>query len=93
MRIVFKILLFPVVLVLSMLVWFCRAMCWFSSGVLSLASFVFFALGILALFEKDYFNVGVGIITAWLLSPFGLPLAAEWIIDRVENVKDTIAAM
>ena len=93
MRIVFKILLFPAVFVLSMLVWFCRAMCWFSSGVLSLASFVFFALGILALFEKDYFNVGVGIITAWLLSPFGLPLVAEWIIDRVENVKDAIAAI
>ena len=53
MRIVFKILLVPVVFVLSMLVWFCRAMCWFSSGVLSLASLVFFALGILALFEKD----------------------------------------
>ena len=70
MRIVFKILLFPVVFVLSMLVWFCHAM-----------------------FEKDYFNVGVGIITAWLLSPFGLPLAAEWIIDRVENVKDAIAAI
>ena len=93
MKSVFKILLFPVVFVLSMLVWFCRAMCWFSSGVLSLVSFVFFALGILALFEKDYFNVGVGIITAWLLSPFGLPLAAEWIIDRVENVKDAIAAI
>lgn len=67
MRIVFKILLFPVVFVLSMLVWFCRAICWFSSGVLSL--------------------------TSWLLSPFGLPLAAEWIIDRVENVKDAIAAI
>ena len=93
MRIVFKILLFPVVFVLSMLVWFCRAICWFSSGVLSLTSFVFFALGIVALFEQDYFNVGVGIITAWLLSPFGLPLAAEWIIDRVENVKDAIAAI
>ena len=50
MRIVFKILLFPVVFVLSMLVWFCRAICWFSSGVLSLTSFVFFALGIVALF-------------------------------------------
>lgn len=75
MRIVFKILLVPVVFVLSMLVWFCRAMCWFSSGVLSLASFVFFALGILALFEKDYFNVGVGII------PHGcsVPLACRWL--------------
>ena len=77
MRIVFKILLFPVVFVLSMLVWFCRAMCWFSSGVLSLASFVFFVLGIVALFEKDYFNVGVGIITAWLLSRCRQDLCAK----------------
>ena len=55
MRIVFKILLFPVVFVLSMLVWFCRAICWFSSGVLSLASFVFFVLGIVALCSATRF--------------------------------------
>lgn len=93
MRIVFKILLLPLVLVLTLLVCFCRAMTMFSSVLLNIAAFVFFAVSLLALWERDFFNVGFGLVMAWLFSPYGLPLMAEWIIDRVEDVKDAIAAI
>ena len=93
MRIVFKILLLPLVLVLTLLVCFCRAMTMFSSVLLNIAAFVFFAVSLLALWERDFFNVGVGLVMAWLFSPYGLHLMAEGIIDRVEDVKDAIAAI
>ena len=70
MRILLKILLFPVVLVLTVLVAFCRFVCLFSGMI----------LGIVAM---DGF-IGF-MILAWLVSPYGLPMAASWLTERVAD--------
>ena len=50
MRILLKILLFPVVLVLTVLVAFCRFFCLFSGMVLGIVAVLLFLIGLLVLF-------------------------------------------
>ena len=70
MRILLKILLFPVVLVLTVLVAFCRFFCLFSGMILGIVAVLLFLMFM---------------VLAWLVSPYGLPLAASWLTERVAD--------
>ena len=74
MRILLKVLLFPLTLFLTLLVAFCRFFCLFSGMVLSIAAMVLFLLGLVL-----------------LVSPYGLPLAAGWLTDQIERIRDWLA--
>ena len=76
MRILLKILLFPVVLVLTVLVAFCRFFCLFSGLIL---------IGLLVLFAGRVDGFIGFMVLAWLVSPYGLPLAASWLTERVAD--------
>ena len=73
MRIILKVLLFPVVLVLTVLVAFCRFICLFSGMILGILAVLLFLIGLLVL------------LLAWLVSPYGLPMAASWLTERVAD--------
>ena len=75
MRIIIKILLFPIVLALTLLVAFCRFFCLFSGMV----------LGIVVLFAGRVDGFIGFLVLAWLVSPYGLPLAASWLTERVAD--------
>ena len=75
MRIILKVLLFPVVLVLTVLVAFCRFICLFSGMILGILAVLLFLIGLLVLFAG----------LAWLVSPYGLPMAASWLTERVAD--------
>ena len=82
MRIIIKILLFPIVLALTLLVAFCRFFCLFSGMVLGIVAFLLFLLGIVVLFAGRVDGFIGFLILAWLVSPYGLPLAASWASSR-----------
>ena len=79
MRIIIKILLFPIVLALTLLVAFCRFFCLFSGMVLGIVAFLLFLLGIVVLFAGRVDGFIGFLVLAWLVSPYGLPLAASWL--------------
>uniref|UniRef100_UPI003FEF60A4 CD1845 family protein n=1 Tax=Candidatus Ventrimonas sp. TaxID=3048889 RepID=UPI003FEF60A4 len=81
MRIIIKILLFPIVLALTLLVAFCRFFCLFSG----IAAFLLFLLGIVVLFAGRVDGFIGFLVLAWLVSPYGLPLAASWLTERVAD--------
>lgn len=83
MRIIIKILLFPIVLALTLLVAFCRFFCLFSGMVLGIVAFLLFLLGIVVLFAGRVDGFIGFLVLAWLVSPYGLPLAASWLTERV----------
>ena len=83
MRIIIKILLFPIVLALTLLVAFCRFFCLFSGMALGIVAFLLFLLGIVVLFAGRVDGFIGFLVLAWLVSPFGLPLAASWLTERV----------
>lgn len=83
MRIIIKILLFPIVLALTLLVAFCRFFCLFSGMVLGIVAFLLFLLGIVVLFAGRVDGFIGFLVLAWLVSPYGLSLAASWLTERV----------
>ena len=85
MRIIIKILLFPIVLALTLLVAFCRFFCLFSGMVLGIVAFLLFLLGIVVLFAGRVDGFIGFMVLAWLVSPYGLPLAASWLTERVAD--------
>lgn len=85
MRILIKILLFPIVLALTLLVAFCRFFCLFSGMVLGIVAFLLFLLGIVVLFAGRVDGFIGFLVLAWLVSPYGLPLAASWLTERVAD--------
>ena len=89
MRIFLKILLFPVVLVLTVLVafcrFFCRFFCLFSGMILGIVAVLLFLIGLLVLFAGRVDGFIGFMVLAWLVSPYGLPLAASWLTDRVAD--------
>ena len=85
MRIIIMILLFPIVLALTLLVAFCRFFCLFSGMVLGIVAFLLFLLGIVVLFAGRVDGFIGFLVLAWLVSPYGLPLAASWLTERVAD--------
>ena len=87
MRIALKILLFPVTLALSVIVAIARFVCHFSGAVLGIVSSIVFIIAVLALIllRDTTAALNAGII-AFVISPFGLPMLAEWLVDRLDDL-------
>lgn len=75
MRILLKILLFPVVLVLTVLVVFCRFFCLFSGLILGLLAGLLFLIGLLVLFAGRVDGFIGFMVLAWARS---VPTACHW---------------
>ena len=93
MRIILKILLFPIVLALTILVAFCRFFCLFSGMVLGLLAALLLLLGLLVPFAGRLDGFIGFTVLAWLVSPYGLPLAASWLTERVADFKDMLKSI
>ena len=87
MRILIKILLFPLTLLLSISVAAFRFVCHFSGAVLGIVSSIVFIIALLALIllRDTTAALNAGII-AFVISPFGLPKLAEWLVDRLDDL-------
>lgn len=86
MKTVFKILLFPVALLIDLITWACV-------GVLSCSAFVFAlvstVLGVLAMAVLLTCSVSNGLILfafAFLVSPMGLPMITTWMLSGLQRV-------
>ena len=85
MRILFKILLFPVTLMLTILVLFCQFVCLIGTTLLSILAFLIalVSLGIL-LFSGQPAEGFKYLIIAFCISPYGIPMLAAWLISKAE---------
>ncbi len=86
MRIFLKIILFPLTLALTIVILFCRFLCMASSVVLALVAGLLFFLGVLVLFTGEWTGFLGFAVLAWLVSPYGLPMLASWITDRLDDL-------
>lgn len=94
LRILLKILLFPITLVLSVIVFVCQFLCLFSSMLLSVLALLLFvlALAIMVLFGE----VGEGLkalFAAYLISPYGVPMLATWLIGTMDGINERLKAI
>ena len=80
----------PVVLVLTLFVWFCTGLIYISGLVLGLLSTVIALLGVAVLITYSPQNGVILLVMAFLISPMGLPLAAIWLLGKVQDLKYAI---
>ena len=79
-----------VILVLTLFVWFCTGLIYISGLVLGLFSMVIALLGVAVLITYSPQNGVILLVMAFLISPMGLPLAAIWLLSKVQSLKFAI---
>ena len=80
----------PVILVLTLFVWLCMGLIYISGLVLGLLSTVIALLGVGVLITYAPQNGVILLVIAFLISPMGLPLAAIWLLGKVQDLKFAI---
>lgn len=94
MRILLKIVLFPITLILTIALLVAKAVLYVGGGILGVVAILFLIIGIGGCITGDAQPVGIpALIFAWALSPFGLPLIAVFIIANVELFRDWLKAI
>ena len=87
-RLVLKIAVAPIVAALALFVWFFTWLVCMSSVVLGLVSAVLFLLALaILLLTASMEGFIVYLLLAFLVSPFGLPMAALWLLGKVQGVR------
>lgn len=88
-----RILLLPLRLVMDIAVGVCRFFCICSAAMLSVLSSLMFLLSLIAFLVGHTQAGALGLIGAFIISPFGLPKAASWLIDRMDDLRTAITAI
>ena len=77
----------PVILVLTLFVWLCTGLIHISGLVLGLLSTIIALLGVAVIITYSPQNGVILLVIAFLISPMGLPLAAIWLLGKVQDLK------
>ena len=87
MRILLKILFAPVMLALILFVNFFAFLLTVSSVFFGIAGTVFAILAAILFFAVNRTNGIIVLIFAFLISPFGLPMLAAWLLGKVPQLQ------
>lgn len=90
MRILLKILAAPIVAILAIFVWLCSGVLYISAWVFGIAGTL---MGILAVYVFLTNTIVAGIIftvLAVLVSPFGIPMFAVWLLGKLQDLRYAI---
>ena len=89
LKLLLKIAVAPVILMLTVFIWLCVGLVYIS-GLVGFISMVFALLGVAVLITYSPQNGIILMILAFLISPFGLPKAAIWMLGKVQDLKYAI---
>ena len=87
LKLILKIVIAPVILRLTLAIWICVGLVYVSGLVLGLLSTVIALLGVAVLVTYSPQNGLILLVIAFLISPFGLPKLAFWMLDKVQDLK------
>lgn len=87
MRLLLKVLAAPIIVVLTLFVWIFSLLLYCSAFVFGLISTIIGLLGLAVLVTYSVQNGIILLIIAFLVSPVGLPMAAAWLIGKVQDFK------
>lgn len=90
MRFVLKIFFAPIIVFISIFVWAYSIIIQISGIVMSLASLPFLVVGVVHFIEGNNTNGWLGLVIAFLLSPYGLPMLAIVLLGGLQSIKYTI---
>ena len=90
MRLLLRILAAPVVVILTLFVWSCSAILYCSAYFLGLAGSLVGLMALVMFISGSVRNALLLLILAYLISPLGLPMAAAWLLARVQDIRYAI---
>jgi hypothetical protein len=91
MKLILKILVAPVIVVLVLFVWICSALLYCSAWVFGLAGTLLGIFGVLALITHQVVTNGIILLVmAFLVSPYGIPMAAAWLLGKIQDLRYAI---
>lgn len=90
LKLLLKILMAPVILMLTIFIWLCVGIVYVSGMALGIVSMVIAALGVAVLIAYSPVNGIILMFMAFLISPFGLPKMAFWLLGKVQGLKFAI---
>ena len=83
MRLIFKLLAFPFVLVTGLLYLVCKFLVIASGAVLGILSGIVFLASLVLFFTAGVWAGLAWLVIAFLISPYGLPMAAAWLFGMI----------
>lgn len=83
MRLIFKLLAFPFVLVTGLLYLVCKFLVIASGAVLGILSGIVFLASLVLFFTAEVWAGLAWLVIAFLISPYGLPMAAAWLVGMI----------
>lgn len=83
MRLIFKLLTFPFVLVTGLLYLVCKFLVIASGAVLGILSGIVFLASLVLFFTAGVWAGLAWLVIAFLISPYGLPMAAAWLVGMI----------
>ena len=83
MRLIFKLLAFPFVLVTGLLYLACKFLVIASGAVLGILSGIVFLASLVLFFTAGMWAGLAWLVIAFLISPYGLPMAAAWLVGMI----------
>lgn len=90
MRLILKLLAAPVVVALTLFVWICSGLLYCSAFVFGLAGTIVAILGVAVLITYSPQNGIILLVIAFLISPLGLPMAAAWLLGKIQDLRYAI---
>ena len=83
MRLIFKLLAFPFVLVTGLLYLVCKFLVIASGAVLGILSGIVFLASLVLFFTAGVWAGLAWLVISFLISPYGLPMAAAWLVGMI----------
>ena len=80
-RVALTVVLLPVLLVMKLLILLCLFLTAISSGLLSIVSSLLGMLALVSIFLIPMKSALILLVSAWLISPAGLPLIAQKLLE------------
>ena len=90
MRLIGKLLALPFVLVMGILYLVCKFLVVISGAVLGILSGIVFLAALVLFFIAGYWPRLSWLVVAFLLSPYGLPMAAAWLVGMIGGVNGSL---
>lgn len=87
LKLILKIVIAPVILLLTLAIWICVGLVYVSGLVLGLLSTVIALLGVAVLVTYSPQNGLILLVIAFLISPFGLPKLAFCLLGKVQDLR------
>ena len=87
LKLLLKIVMVPVILALTLFVWICVGIVYVSGLVLGLISMMVALLGVAVLLICSLQNGIILLVMAFLISPYGLPMAAFWLLGKIQEFR------